>query len=139
VTPNTFAALRAKGAPIFVDPKQKDWSVYSGASWFTPNGKEWAESTGRCELAKGVLITRAERGMSLICNQDAIHCDAVVQQVSDVTGAGDTVIAAFTCAITAGNDPVDAMNFANAAAGVAVSKSGTATVTIAEARAAFDA
>ena len=140
VTKRTMDALRAKGVPIFVDPKQKDWSLYSGASWFTPNEKEWADSSLDYRPPRGTLITRGERGMTLVLDdsKEAANCPAVAQQVADVTGAGDTVIAAFTCAVTAGNDPVYAMNFANAAAGIAVSKSGTATVSIAEARAAFE-
>ena len=140
VTPKTFAALRAKGVPIFVDPKQNDWSIYAGASYLTPNEKEWQNAIGRCAQARGVLCTRGERGMSLIDGDKATYtnCDAVAQQVADVTGAGDTVIAAFTSAIMSGNDPVESMRFANVCAGIAVSKSGTATVSIAEARAAFN-
>jgi D-beta-D-heptose 7-phosphate kinase/D-beta-D-heptose 1-phosphate adenosyltransferase len=139
VTLGTMQALRAKCVPIFVDPKQSDWSLYSGALYFTPNEKEWGDAMAcRVSGALGVLITRAERGMSFMsCGMTTTTCPAVAQAVADVTGAGDTVIAAFTCAVTASNDPVDAMRFANAAAGVAVSKSGTAAVTIAEARAAF--
>jgi rfaE bifunctional protein kinase chain/domain len=139
VTLGTMQALRAKGVPIFVDPKQSDWSLYNGASYFTPNEKEWKNSKYLSDHARGVLVTRAERGMTLFqfAAPLRVNCPAVAQSVADVTGAGDTVIAAFTCAVTAGLDPVDAMRFANAAAGVAVSKSGTAAVTIAEARAAF--
>jgi D-beta-D-heptose 7-phosphate kinase/D-beta-D-heptose 1-phosphate adenosyltransferase len=137
VTPGTMQALRAKGVPIFVDPKQSDWRLYNGAFCLTPNMYEYC-SAQYLVHPEQVLVTRGEHGMSFIRRgAEPIDCPAVAQSVADVTGAGDTVIAAFTCAVTAGNDPIDAMRFANAAAGVAVSKSGTAAVTIAEARGAF--
>ena len=139
VTKRAMDALRAKGVPIFVDPKQKDWSLYDGASWFTPNESEY-DNAGlpNPKDCRGVLVTLGARGMCLLRGfHETSSCYAVAQSVADVTGAGDTVIAAFACAITGGNDPIDAMRFANAAAGVAVSKSGTVTVSIAEAREAF--
>lgn len=76
-----------------------------------------------------LLITLGEQGM-LLCqrNSKPIHIPTVAREVFDVSGAGDTVIAAFTLAITAGASPVEAAVFSNHAAGVVVAKVGTAAV-----------
>ena len=77
---------------------------------------------------EGVLVTRGEDGMSLI-RQGAkpIHIPARAREVFDVTGAGDTVIAAIGCAYAAGGDIEDAVHLANIAAGIVVGKQGAAT------------
>jgi D-beta-D-heptose 7-phosphate kinase/D-beta-D-heptose 1-phosphate adenosyltransferase len=82
---------------------------------------------------KGLLVTRSERGMALFA-PDAEHSapwmiPTEAREVFDVSGAGDTVIAAFSAAIAVGADWRDAAMLANAAAGVVVAKVGTATVT----------
>jgi D-beta-D-heptose 7-phosphate kinase/D-beta-D-heptose 1-phosphate adenosyltransferase len=116
----------------------------------TPNIKETAELTGRparsdmevtvagrslmADLGlKGLLVTRSERGMALFA-PDADHAapwmiPTEAREVFDVSGAGDTVIAAFSAAIAAGADWREAAMLANAAAGVVVAKVGTATAT----------
>jgi D-beta-D-heptose 7-phosphate kinase/D-beta-D-heptose 1-phosphate adenosyltransferase len=83
--------------------------------------------------AQAILVTRSERGMTLIDRSgDAISVPARAREVFDVSGAGDTVIAALALAQAAGRTPAQAMHIANAAAGVVVSKLGTATADIAE-------
>jgi len=85
-----------------------------------------------------MLITLGELGM-LLCQRDRkpVHIPTVAQEVFDVSGAGDTVIATFTLAITAGASPLEAAVFANHAAGIVVGKVGTATVTPEELLASF--
>jgi len=136
-----------------VDPKPTHRALYQGATLMTPNRKETAELSGLpahsdLEIAtagkvlldglglSGLLITRSEKGMALFA-PDAEHSDpwmipTMAQEVFDVSGAGDTVIAAFSAAVATGADWKDAAMLANAAAGVVVAKMGTATVTAAE-------
>ena len=139
--------------PWVVDPKPAHRALYQGATLMTPNRKETAElsglpADGDAEVAaagnllmttlglSGLLITRSEKGMALFA-PDAEHSDpwmipTMAQEVFDVSGAGDTVIAAFSAAVAAGADWKDAAMLANAAAGIVVAKMGTATVTAEE-------
>lgn len=149
-------AARNLGLPILVDPKNKDFSVYAGATIITPNQQEFEAAVGECHseaeiTAKAhkliaqhdfaaVLVTRSAKGMSLITRDDAIpplHIPTRAREVYDVTGAGDTVIAALGTALAAGANMHDAAILANAAAGVTVRKLGTATVSGAELRRAL--
>lgn len=147
------ALCAERGLPWIVDPKPGNKALYRGATLMTPNTKETSELTarparsdmevtvaGRALLAdldlKGLLVTRSERGMALFA-PDAEHAapwmiPTEAREVFDVSGAGDTVIAAFSAAIAAGADWREAAMLANAAAGVVVAKVGTATVTPAE-------
>jgi rfaE bifunctional protein kinase chain/domain len=140
----------ARNIPWVVDPKPDHKLLYRGATLMTPNTKEASELTARparsdmevtiagraliAELGlKGLLVTRSERGMALFA-QDAGHAapwmiPTEAREVFDVSGAGDTVIAAFSAAIAAGADWPEAAMLANAAAGVVVAKMGTATAT----------
>ncbi len=135
------------GKIIAVDPKTSHFSRYTGVSVITPNHYEAGASfqmminnhdslllAGRqllnnleCEL---VLITRGEEGMSLFerQNQTVTHVPAMAQEVYDVSGAGDTVIATLTLGLATGAEPIDATLLSNAAAGVVVGKVGIATV-----------
>lgn len=141
------AAANAAHKIVAVDPKTQHFDLYRGVSIIKPNLRETAaavQMTIRTHddlLAAGarlleklacqyVLITRGEEGMSLFDGQRRIatHVPAVAQEVYDVTGAGDTVIAALTLALAIGSEPIDAVLIANAAAGVVVGKVGTATV-----------
>ena len=144
--------------PWIVDPKPAHRALYHGATLMTPNRKETAELSGMAadgdaEVAaagkalleslglSGLLITRSEKGMALFA-PDAEHSapwmiPTMAQEVFDVSGAGDTVIAAFSAAVAAGADWKDAAMLANAAAGVVVAKMGTATVTAEELLAHF--
>lgn len=140
-----IAAARRAGRPVIVDPKSSDFSRYAGADLITPNSAEFEAVVGRCrdedELAArgralcrehhfgAVLVTRGERGMSLIRADDApLHLKAQARDVYDVTGAGDTVCAIAACALAAGSDLPTATMLANVAAGLVVGKLGTAVV-----------
>lgn len=141
-----IAAARAKSVAIVVDPKGDDYSGYRGATLITPNRKEFEQVAGRSrdnnELARkaaamagaleldGVLVTRGEEGMSLINrNGSELHIPARAREVFDVTGAGDSVIAAIGCAFAVGAELNDALHLANIAAGIVVGKLGAATAT----------
>ena len=76
-----------------------------------------------------LLITRSEKGMSLIQPDRTLHIPTLSQEVFDVSGAGDTVVAALSLALAAGKDIMEAIRIANIAAGIVVRKIGTATLT----------
>jgi D-glycero-beta-D-manno-heptose-7-phosphate kinase len=84
------------------------------------------------------LITLGDQGM-LLCHRSRppVHIPTVAQEVFDVSGAGDTVIASFTLAVAAGASPLEATIFSNHAAGVVVGKFGTATVSPNELKSSF--
>lgn len=142
-------AARAAGKPVLVDPKQADLSVYRDASVITPNRGEFERAVGVCRddaelTGKGLdllermgwealLITRSEEGMTLLERGRApLHIPAQAQEVFDVTGAGDTVIAVLAAARAAGESWAAAAALANLAGGIAVGKLGTATVSLQE-------
>lgn len=137
--------------PILVDPKGHDFDRYKGATLMTPNLQEFEAVVGACSdeqqlVDKGVallkehqwqalLVTRGEHGMTLIrANRAALHLPAIAHEVFDVTGAGDTVVATLAAAIAAGSEMEDAVALANLAAGIVVTKQGTATVSTHELR-----
>jgi len=150
VLAHTIGAARAAGIAVFVDPKSADFGRYRGAHCITPNAKEFAAAarapaTSEAEIAaaapplleqagaQAILITRSEKGMLLVERGGAIaSAPARAREVFDVSGAGDTVIAALALAYAGGRTLAQAMHIANAAAGVVVSKLGTATANIAE-------
>ena len=141
---------RATGVPVFVDPKSDDFSRYSGVTCLTPNLKELAaaarmpvdDETAVIAAARkvmkdakagSILVTRAEKGMILVQGDGSAHVvSARAREIFDVSGAGDTVIATMALAHASGRSLAQAMAIANAAAGVVVSKAGTATAHIAE-------
>ncbi|CDH24277.1 bifunctional D-glycero-beta-D-manno-heptose-7-phosphate kinase/D-glycero-beta-D-manno-heptose 1-phosphate adenylyltransferase HldE [Xenorhabdus bovienii] len=131
--------------PVLIDPKGSDFERYRGATLLTPNMSEFEAVVGHCkdddELVekgtklvqdlelKALLITRSERGMSLLrVGQPPLHLPTQAQEVFDVTGAGDTVIGVLAAALAAGKPLNEACYLANAAAGVVVGKLGTSTV-----------
>jgi rfaE bifunctional protein kinase chain/domain len=154
VSPRLFDAVldlaHGSGAPVVVDSRY-DLARFRGATAVTPNepevemltGQELGdepsvEKAGRALLsqlgARWLLVTRGSRGMALFERDGPatflpIHGS---DEIADVTGAGDTVISAFTVALAAGAAPVEAAWLANVAGGVVVMKRGTATVTAAE-------
>ncbi len=156
------ALCRRHGVWLSLDPKPVHHLDLSGLSLITPNRKEAFElakvpdetrnpnpladpnlmqAAGRLleELRPAVLlITLGELGM-LLCQrgQPPFHIPTVAQEVFDVSGAGDTVIATFTLAIAAGASPIEAAILSNHAAGIVVGKIGTATVTPEELLASF--
>ncbi|HQS99986.1 MAG: D-glycero-beta-D-manno-heptose-7-phosphate kinase [Hydrogenophilales bacterium 16-64-46] len=139
---------RAAGKPILVDPKGDDWIRYAGATLITPNRSEFRDVAGswksELELANkaaavcaefgidALLLTRSEEGMSLFDARGAHHEATQAREVYDVSGAGDTVIAAMATALAAGMDGVEAMRLANRAAGIVVGKFGTAVASAKE-------
>jgi len=145
-------AAQAHGKRIIVDPKSLHFELYRGATLLTPNRKEFAEATRSRALTEeeiadaaqeamrlagcdAVLVTQSERGMTLVPRNAApIHVAAHQVKVRDVSGAGDTVVAAMAVLLASGADWETALRAANAGAAVAVSKRGTATVTLAELR-----
>lgn len=142
-----FAAKEA-GKKVLVDPKGKDYRKYRGAYLLTPNKKEASEATGiaikddrslreallslkeTCALECS-MITLSEDGIA-IYDQDMRRFPTVAKEVYDVTGAGDTVIASLSFALSAGLGIDEAAPFANHAAAVVVGKIGSATVTLDE-------
>ena len=157
VGPELLAALaEAHGRSPFtwvVDPKRANFAHYRRASLMKPNRAEAAEAADidirdRASLraagtrllarweAEAVLISCGEEGMALFKRGGGVEeFPTVAREVFDVTGAGDTVIAACALALGAGGTLEEATVLANHAAGVAVAKIGTATVTAAELRA----
>lgn len=152
-----IALARKRGVPVLVDPKVKNIGLFKGAFLVTPNQKEAEEISGIrigtdadaeravrrvAQLAgtEGALVTRGEEGMSLglrVGGRFAYwHVRSTAREVFDVTGAGDTAIATLALALVAGALPHEAMMISNLAAGVAVGKLGTSSVTPAEIRAA---
>ena len=141
-----FAKAKAANLPIFVDPKARDFVQYRGATVLTPNLAEVRHATGdpladeislataaesllRQSEAQALLVTRGEAGMSLFHPPQAPqHLPAHARDVYDVTGAGDTVIAAFAAAGIGGLSYAEAARLANVAAGIVVGKAGTAVV-----------
>jgi len=137
-------AARKAGKQVLVDPKSKDFSLYRGATVITPNLSEFKAAGGdassddamlrsaRAMLADAgidtMLLTRSEQGMSLITQTEHHHFPAEVLEVSDVTGAGDTVIATLGTLLSAGFELKDAVWLSNLAAGIVVAKLGAATV-----------
>jgi D-beta-D-heptose 7-phosphate kinase/D-beta-D-heptose 1-phosphate adenosyltransferase len=144
----------ALGKKVLVDPKRTDLAVYRGAFLVTPNRKELTDATGLpCEsdgeaaaaaaraqemCGAHLLLTRSEKGMSFYPLGEApMHVPTVAQDVFDVSGAGDTVVAVLAAALAADMPMRDAMRMANHAAGIVVSKLGTASVTREELAAAL--
>src|SRR4029077_9604540 len=83
--------------------------------------------------ADAILVTRSEKGMVLVEAGGVVHLEpARAREVYDVTGAGDTVIAVWALASASGYPLAQAMHLANTAAGIVVSKLGTATVELDE-------
>jgi rfaE bifunctional protein kinase chain/domain len=142
-------AAKTRGVPSLVDPKVPHIGHYAGASLVTPNHHEAEAVTlqrirsaaearsaahrfrerAQCE---SVLITRGEHGMWLLGPDGEFDLPAEAREVSDVTGAGDTVIAAIALGLAAGGSLRDAARLANRAAGLAVARFGPVAITAEE-------
>lgn len=139
-----IAMARRAGVPVLVDPKGEDYSRYRGATVVTPNRAEFrqvmgswkneAELTSKAQRLRrrlgieALLITRSEEGMTLYQRGKRLHAATQAREVFDVSGAGDTVIAALGVMLAAGADMIEAVRIANRAAGIVVGKFGTAVV-----------
>lgn len=150
-----IAAAQGHGVAVLVDPKIPHLEFYAGATMVTPNHYEAETAThlrikseddarraaavfrerARCD---GVLITRGEHGMWLSYDGVNGHLPAAAREVSDVTGAGDTVVATLALALAVGATAAEAARLANEAAGIVVAKFGPATVSAAELLARWD-
>lgn len=135
---------KAAGKTVLVDPKSKQLADYRGADFITPNLNEYTAAGGikgdeqvLADCARKIiadcgigamLLTRSEQGMSLITPSEKHDFAAQVLEVSDVTGAGDTVIATLAVMLGTGMPAKQAVEIANVAAGLVVAKLGAATV-----------
>ena len=159
VTPRVFERVRAlarrSGAIVTVDSRYQ-LPRFTGVTAATPNEAELAQLTGldvddertvekagrqlleRLD-ARLLLVTRGSRGMALLERDGATTFVPIhgTDEIADVTGAGDTVISAFTLGLAAGASPLAAASLANVAGGIVVMKRGTATVTATELRQAL--
>lgn len=148
-----IAAASECGIPVVVDPKGTDWEKYAGATCVRPNRSEFAAMSGlvpdvksesgrraferaakklcRRFSLKSILVTLSADGMALV-GEKCLYLPSQAREVYDVSGAGDTAIAAFAAALGAGESAEGAMRIANVAAGLAVAKAGTSVVTAEE-------
>jgi D-beta-D-heptose 7-phosphate kinase/D-beta-D-heptose 1-phosphate adenosyltransferase len=142
-------AARALSIPVLVDPKGLDFERYRGATLIKPNQSEFELIVGDCpddqtlitkaqDLVaqldlQALLVTRSEHGMALVSHKETPYLlSSEAQEVFDVTGAGDTVMATLATAMAAGLAWTKAVYLANAAASVVVRKVGTSTISRAE-------
>ena len=146
---HSAVASAAPGVPVLVDPKIPHIEYYVGTTLVTPNHHEAEVATNtrirseddaraaarqfrtRAQCAN-VLMTRGDQGMWLLSDDSEGHLPSAAREVSDVTGAGDTVIATMAVMLAAGATMSEAARLANEAAGLSVAKFGPATVSLAE-------
>ena len=140
-----IALARGHGKPVLIDPKGDDFARYRGANLITPNLAEFRKVTGdwknerelteraqrlrRRLKADALLLTRGGDGMTLFERGVRLHVPQQAREVSDVIGAGDTVIATLAVMLAAGSGLPQAVRTANRAAGIVVGKFGTAVAT----------
>lgn len=145
-------AARERQIPVLVDPKGKSAKKYRGATAITPNNKEFLELTGLSVIpdedaiaAAGkkfcedndfdyLIFTRSEKGISTVSRETGEKRDypAVVKELIDVTGAGDTVVTTIALAMGAGFHLSKCVRIANIAASIVISRFGAAHTTIEE-------
>ncbi len=138
-----------KQISVLVDPKYQDFSVYKGATIITPNQKEFSKAVNKdmhsiSQIVREgqklinefkftyVLVTRSDKGMTLISKNKFKNFSVTAQEVFDVTGAGDTVIGSLAIGADVGLNINDSVQIANYAAGIVVEKKGTAVASKAE-------
>ncbi len=149
ITPDLMDLLKPYRKKTIIDPKPGDRNLdhlkflYRGAFLITPNEKEAIDMSNhqdiyeagkilREEFDSNILITRAEKGMTLFTEENIEEIPTVAKEVFDVTGAGDTVIATLSLALASDSSLEQAANIANYAAGIAVGKIGTHSVRLNE-------
>ena len=142
-----FELASSRGKRILIDPKRADWSVYNRAFLITPNLAELAMTeagngiknddnlvVSACQKLRNlfgienVVATRSSYGMTVVSEQKVLNIPTRALEVFDVSGAGDTVLAAFGMSLAGGKSVTESAFVANAAAGIVVSKRGTAVV-----------
>ena len=141
-----ISAGRLLNKPVVIDPKRSNFGAYRGASLIKPNLPELRRATGNScrseqdieqaasavirQIGADVLVTRGADGMSFFTKgQPPVHVRALAREVYDVSGAGDSALAALVVSLGAGQAPPEAVRVANLAASVAITKQGTAQVT----------
>ena len=152
---SVIQACRDRNVPLVVDPKGSQWRKYKGAFLVTPNVKELSEASHasvrnedknivglgaaiRQRFGFGsLMVTRSEKGLSLMSDGAPVHIPTYAREVFDVSGAGDTVAAVMGAALAAGLKMVAAAHLANLAAGVVVGKLGTYAISASELDAAL--
>lgn len=153
LTSRVLAALlesgQKNGLPTIVDPKGMDYRRYKGASYITPNIREASMASGveirdRASLimagrilldhaeAEGIIVTRGREGMTLITRKKDLDFRVKPVEIVDVTGAGDTVVSALALALASGLPIEEAIELANLAASLVVSRFGAAWATLDE-------
>lgn len=158
VTPDILSEILPvayERVPVLIDPKLRNFNLYRPATLVTPNHHEALRMSdtedhsddGSHHAAKvireklrcdAVLVTRGDRGMMLLEGEgEPVYVKTAAREVYDVTGAGDTVIAALAGALASGATMLEAAAFANHAAGIVVGKVGTATASAEELLATF--
>ena len=152
---NVVQVCRQQRVPLVVDPKGAQWQKYKGAFLVTPNVKERGEAS-RARVGnddktivtvgaairqrfgfESLMVTRSERGLTLLSADEPVHIPTYAREVFDVSGAGDTVAAVMGAALAAGVKMTTAAHLANLAAGVVVGKLGTYAISAAELDAAL--
>ena len=135
--------------PIIIDPKNKNFNIYKNATLITPNQLEASEVTqmqlqnnietetcGKIIMKKynidKVLITRGDKGLSLISKKASVHSPTTTKEVFDVSGAGDTVLAVVAACLPNNIDEKKVLALANKAAGKVIAKIGTGAISIKE-------
>jgi len=136
---------RRRGIPVLVDPKDKSFAKYAGATTICPNLAELALATGvernnlpeliaagqRLVAETGIdflTVTMSEKGILLVFPDSSVHSRARAREVFDVSGAGDTVIATMAVCLASGLEASSAVDLSNVAAGIVVGKTGTAPI-----------
>lgn len=135
---------RSKSKKIIIDPKGSDYSKYKYASILTPNMNEFVQIVGevndetqlirkaRNMIEKnkltGILVTQGKNGMTFVSKDKVIARKSLAQNVYDVTGAGDTVIATFSAYLNSGRTYEESVELANIAASTVIKKIGTTSV-----------
>jgi rfaE bifunctional protein kinase chain/domain len=144
-----FEISKNTGIPTIVDPKAADFSKYKGVTFIKPNKREAEQASGikihdfssleqaslkiqEITQAEAIITTLSEDGVGVYCNENLQIIPTKAQKVFDVTGAGDTYLAAFTYEYLQTGNVFKACDFANSAAGVVVAKIGSATATLEE-------
>lgn len=130
-----IATCSTGDVPVLVDPKSRDWSRYYGATMIKPNANEMPTTPLPMQIRSiyglgAILMTQGEHGMTLYDKDGEYHLATEAREVFDVTGAGDTVMAAMAYGMAVGLPMREAMMLANRAAGIAVSRFGTAAVAL---------
>jgi len=139
--PEIISLSKRQSKPVIVDPKTSDWSRYANSSTITPNLREFKEAGGvpgmmdaSCHIMRhqfnidNILVTKGADGMSLSTPTGLYEDAAISSEVVDVTGAGDTVVAAYVTALAFGFSAEERLEYANEAAEEVCRKMGTSVV-----------